>query len=46
MYARFIKPFGCVAEGGATNRKNAARIRMAAIDSYPAPPGSHFVVLA
>jgi hypothetical protein len=31
MYARFIKPFGCFAVGEATDRKNAAGIRIAAI---------------
>src|SRR5712691_10088726 len=31
MYARFIKPFGCFAVGDATDRKNAAGMRIAAI---------------
>jgi len=31
MYARFIKPFGSFAVEEATDRKNAARIRIAAI---------------
>ena len=31
MYAKFIKPFGSFAVGEATDRKNAARIRIAAI---------------